>query len=97
MNAAEEAVLAQLVMEENVEVKSGKMCSTRNKTAEISIANFYTMPSTVEPEPFFDNPSGYTIWQPEVQPEILCSERLINIQVKQMELTAQIANQQRIN
>ena len=91
MNAAEEAV-DQLVMEENTEVKSGKMCNSRNKAAEIHVAIFENMPSKLEPEPLFENPSGYTIRQPEVQPEILFMERLINIQDKQMELTAQLVN-----
>ena len=97
MNAAEEAVLDQLVMEENIEVKSGKMCNSKNKTAEVPIVKFENMPSKLEPKPLFENPSGYTIRQPEVQPEILFMERLINIQDKQMELTAQLVNQQRIN
>ena len=97
INAAEEAVLDQLVMEENTEVKAGEMCSPKNKTAEDPVVKFENMASKLEPEPFLENPSGYTIRQSEVQSEILFIERLINIQDKQMELTAQIANQQRIN
>ena len=67
MNAAEEAVLDQLVMEEKAEIKSGEICSHKNKTAEVPVAQFEKKPSKQEPEPLLENPSGYTFRQTEVK------------------------------
>ena len=97
INAAEEAVLDQLVLEENAEVRSGEMCSPKNKTAEVPATQLENKSSRLKTEHLLENPSGYNIRHSEVQPEILFIDKLIKIQDKQMELTAQIANQQRLN
>ena len=61
ITAVAEAVFDTLVMEDNTEVKSGEVCSHKNKSAEVPIAKFENVPAKVEPEPLLENPSGYTI------------------------------------
>ena len=50
INAAEEAVLDQLVLEENAEVKSGEMCSPKNKTAEVPATQLENKSSRLKAE-----------------------------------------------